>query len=83
MIVRQQDAPVLLAGDAAPVEESWRYAAMPFWAEDDGLWWETIWRIKKFLQLVPGAVVYGGHDARAMDGEGRKTVIMRGWTPAC
>jgi len=75
MIVRLQDAPVLLAGDAAPVEESWRYAAVPFWAEDEEAWWETIWRIKKFLQLVPGAVVYGGHDARAVAVGGRDTVI--------
>lgn len=75
VIVRLEDAPVLLAGDAAPVEESWRYAAMPFVAEDDDLWWETIWRIKKFLQLVPGALILGGHDDRATEIEGRKSVI--------
>jgi N-acyl homoserine lactone hydrolase len=75
VIVRLQDAPVLLAGDAAPVEESWRYAAMPFAAEDADLWWESIWRIKKFLQLVPGASVLGGHDARALAIDGRKALI--------
>jgi len=75
MIVRLVDAPVLLAGDAAPVEESWRFAAMPFVAEDRDLWWETIWRIKKFQQLVPGASVLGGHDARAIAVRERVTVV--------
>ena len=75
VIVRLPEAPVLLAGDAAPVEESWRYAALPFTAEDEDLWWETIWRIKKFLQLVPGALVLGGHDERAIALEGRKALV--------
>jgi glyoxylase-like metal-dependent hydrolase (beta-lactamase superfamily II) len=75
MIVRLQDGPVLLAGDAAPVEESWRFAAMPFVAEDHDLWWDSMWRIKRFLQLVPGSVVFGGHDVRAIGGSERRTVI--------
>lgn len=75
VIVRLEDGPVLLAGDAAAVEESWRFAAMPFVAEDRDLWWETIWRIKKFQQLVPGALVLGGHDARGLALEGRETVV--------
>jgi glyoxylase-like metal-dependent hydrolase (beta-lactamase superfamily II) len=75
MIVRLQDGPVLLAGDAAPVEESWRFAAMPFTAEDEDRWWETIWRIKRFVQLVPDALLLGGHDSRSSRVEGRQTVI--------
>jgi len=75
VIVRLEDGPVLLAGDAAAVEESWRFAAMPFVAEDRDLWWETIWRIKKFQQLVPGALVLGGHDSRGLALEGRETVV--------
>jgi glyoxylase-like metal-dependent hydrolase (beta-lactamase superfamily II) len=75
VIVRLQDAPILLAGDAAPVEESWRFAAMPFHAEDRDLWWETIWRIKKFQQLVPGSIVLGGHDTRGLAIEDRRTVV--------
>jgi len=75
VVVRLEDGPVLLAGDAAAVEESWRFAAMPFVAEDRDLWWETIWRIKKLQQLVPGALVLGGHDARGLAVEGRETVV--------
>jgi len=75
MVVRLQAGPVLLAGDAAPVEESWRFAAMPFVAEDRDLWWETIWRIKKFQQLAPGALVLGGHDGSGLAiAEGRNVV---------
>jgi N-acyl homoserine lactone hydrolase len=81
MIVSLQDGPVLLAGGAAPVEESWRYAAMPFVFEDDDLCWQTIWRIKKFLQLVPNAVVYGGHDSRALSIRNRATVIAHDYVP--
>jgi N-acyl homoserine lactone hydrolase len=75
LLVRLADGPVLLAADAAPVEESWRYAAMPFWAEDRDAWWETIWRIKRFLQLVPDAAVLGGHDAQALSIEDHRTII--------
>jgi len=76
MIVRLQDGPVLLAGDAAPVEESWRFAAMPFVAEDDDLWWDTVWRMKRFLQLVPGSLVLGGHDDRALAAGERKALVV-------
>lgn len=75
LIVRLADGPVLLAGDAAPVEENWRYAAMPSWVEDRDAWWETIWRIKRFIQLVPDAAVFGGHDERALSIEGHRTIV--------
>lgn len=75
LLVRLVDGPVLLAGDAAPLEESWRYAAMPFWAEDRDLWWDTIWRVKRFLQLVPEAELLGGHDQRAVAFGERHTIV--------
>jgi glyoxylase-like metal-dependent hydrolase (beta-lactamase superfamily II) len=82
VIVRVQDGPVLLVGDAAPVEESWRFAAMPFVAEDRDLWWETIWRIKKFQQLVAGALVLGGHDGSGLAIEERRNVVSHRYVPA-
>ena len=75
LVVRLSDGPVLLAADAAPVEENWRYAAMPLWVDDRDAWWQTIWRIKRFLQLVPDAAVFGGHDARALAIEGHRTIV--------
>lgn len=76
MIARLGDGPVLFVGDAAAVEESWRYAAFPARSEDKDAWWETIWRIKKFLQLVPDAVVAGGHDFQSGRVEGRPTIVV-------
>ncbi len=67
LIVRTADAPILLAGDAASVEESWRYAARPLVAYDMRLWWEQIWRIKKFSRLEPRLVVLPGHDSAALE----------------
>ena len=62
LVVRTPGAPILLTGDAAWVDESWRYAARPIWADDMRMWWEQIWRIKKFSQLEPRLLVIPGHD---------------------
>ena len=76
MIARLIDGPVLFAGDAAAVEESWRFAAFPARSEDRDAWWDSIWRIKKFLQLVPDAVVAGGHDLPVERVQGRSTIVV-------
>jgi N-acyl homoserine lactone hydrolase len=81
MIVRASPDPVLLAGDAAWVEESWRYAAMPLWADDPDLWWEQIWRIKKFVQLVPSAVVIPGHDLTPLTRTLEPAIVMHEFVP--
>lgn len=66
LIVRAPDAPVLLTGDAAWTEKSWRWPARPIWAFDMDLWWEQAWRIKKFAMLEPLLVVVPGHDDAAV-----------------
>jgi len=66
LIVRTAEAPVLLTGDAAWVEKSWRWPARPVWAHDMALWWEQAWRIKKFAMLEPRLVVVPGHDDLAV-----------------
>ena len=66
VVVRTESGPVLLTGDAAPAEDSWRYAARPAYAFDPHAWWEQAWRIKKFVDLVPTATVIAGHDLRAL-----------------
>ncbi len=69
MVVMLAGGPVLLTGDAAWTEESWRHAARPLMATDLKLWWEQIWRLKKFVQLVPAVHVIAGHDlGRLADG---------------
>ncbi len=67
LVVRAPGAPILLAGDAVWVEESWRYPAKPSFAHDMALWWEQVWRIKKFSQLEPSLIVVPGHDLAVLD----------------
>lgn len=81
LLVRLEDGPVLFTGDAAAVAESWRYAAFPARSDDKDAWWDSIWRIKKFLQLVPEAVVAGGHDAQRERMEGRPTIVVHAFEP--
>ena len=62
VLVRTVSRPILLVGDAAFVDENWRYASPPFIAADSDAWWTTVWRIKKFAQLEPLLTVVPGHD---------------------
>lgn len=66
LLVRTADAPVLLTGDAAWMQQSWRWPARPIAAFDMALWWEQAWRIKKFAMLEPRLVVVPGHDDLAV-----------------
>ena len=62
LLVRTVSGPILLVGDAAFVEESWRFASPPLIAADSDAWWNTVWRVKKFAQLEPSLTVIPGHD---------------------
>lgn len=66
LIVRAAGSPVLLTGDAAWTEKSWRWPARPVMAADMALWWEQAWRMKKFAMLEPRLVVVPGHDDMAV-----------------
>lgn len=66
LIVRTAEAPVLLTGDAAWTEKSWRWPARPISAWDMALWWEQAWRMKKFTILEPRLVIVPGHDDLAI-----------------
>ena len=76
LIVRSAEAPVLLTGDAAWVEKSWRWPARPIWAFDMALWWEQAWRIKKFAMLEPRLVVVPGHDDMAVAAIGIASFVV-------
>jgi len=62
MLVRLSHQAVFLADDLAPVEESVRYALQPVSAYDAARWWDHIWRLKRFKDLVPELIVVPGHD---------------------
>jgi glyoxylase-like metal-dependent hydrolase (beta-lactamase superfamily II) len=66
LLVKTADAPVLMTGDAAWTDKSWRWPARPISASDMDLWWEQIWRIRKFAMLEPLLVVIPGHDDAAV-----------------
>jgi glyoxylase-like metal-dependent hydrolase (beta-lactamase superfamily II) len=57
---------VLLTGDAAWTEKSWRWPARPISAGDMSRWVEQAWRIHKFAMLEPRLVVVPGHDDMAV-----------------
>lgn len=75
MIVRTEEAPVLMTGDAAWTDKSWRWPARPITAADMGRWWEQAWRIKKFAMLEPRLVVVPGHDDAAVAAVGIASFI--------
>ncbi len=66
LIIKTADAPVLLTGDAAWTAQSWKWPAMPISAGNMTLWWEQIWRIRKFAMLEPHLIVIPGHDDQAV-----------------
>lgn len=67
LLIRSGEGPVLLTGDAAWTEKSWRYAARPIQAWNMAAWWEQAWRIRRYWQLSPGSTVIPGHDATAVE----------------
>jgi glyoxylase-like metal-dependent hydrolase (beta-lactamase superfamily II) len=76
LLVRTAEAPVLLTGDAAWTEKSWRWPARPISAFDMALWWEQAWRMKKFSMLEPLLVVVPGHDDMAVAAIGIASFVV-------
>ena len=66
VLVRLPDRPVLLCGNLAWTHGQARYAWMPGLAFRRELWWEKIWRLKKFKDLVPELLVLPDHDWKAV-----------------
>lgn len=67
LVIRTTSGPILLTGDAAWTEKSWRYTAAPAFAYDARGWWEQAWRIRRFHELVLDAVIIPGHDRTAVE----------------
>ena len=66
VLVRLPERPVLLCGNLAWTHSQARYAWMPGLAFQRELWWEKIWRLKKFKDLVSELLVLPGHDWKAV-----------------
>lgn len=62
LLVKAPEAPLLITGDAAWTDKSWRWTARPLYAYDMSRWWEQIWRINKFAMVEPRVVVVPSHD---------------------
>jgi len=61
-LVRLPTGPVLLCGNLAWTKEQYLYARFPGLLFDRTAWWEKVWRLKKFKELVPELVVLPDHD---------------------
>ena len=82
MLVRLPQQPVLLADGFAAVEEQVRYAAKPAAAADLGKWWDHIWRLKRFKDLVPALIVLPGHDLDPIRAVHAPDIVVHPFAPA-
>ena len=82
MLVRLPQHPLLLAGSLASVEESVRYAAKPASAAEPRRWWDHIWRLKKFRDLVPELVVLPGRALQPVPAVRSKAILIHESEPA-
>ncbi len=81
LLVRLPQQPVLLADDMAAVQENVRYAAQPAAAFDMHEWWDRIWRLKKFKDLVSDLIVVPGHDLGPLQSAHARGVIVHAFRP--
>ena len=66
VLVRLSRQPVILCGNLAWTHSQARYAWQPGLAFKREAWWEAIWRLKKFKDLVPELIVLPDHDWAAV-----------------
>lgn len=75
-LIRLPAQPVVLCGNLAWTEEHYRYARLPGLLFDRTAWWEKIWRLKKFKDLVPELVVLPDHDWAAVEAAKTKDLVL-------
>ena len=76
LLVRLPSQPVLLCGSLALIKENYLYAGMPRLLFDREAWWEKIWRLKKFKDLVPELLIFPDHDLKAVKSVTAKDIIV-------
>jgi N-acyl homoserine lactone hydrolase len=81
MVVLLPRQPLLLADGFAAVEEQVRYAAKPAAASDLRKWWDHIWRLKRFKDLVPDLIVLPGHDLAAISAARAHDIVVHPFAP--
>lgn len=81
LLVRLPHRPLLLADDLAPVEETVRYAARLAAVDDMDQWWDHIWRLKRFQDLVPELIVLPGHDLGPARTADTKDIVVHPYKP--
>jgi glyoxylase-like metal-dependent hydrolase (beta-lactamase superfamily II) len=75
-LIRLPTGPVILCGNLAWTKEQYLYARLPGLLFDREAWWEKIWRLKKFKQLVPELIVLPDHDWAAAEAAKTKDMIL-------
>jgi hypothetical protein len=76
VLVRLPAAPVLLCGNLAWTKEQYFYTRLPGLLFDRDAWWEKVWRLKKFKDLVPELAVLPDHDWAAVEAAKTKDIIL-------
>jgi hypothetical protein len=76
VLVRLPAAPVLLCGNLAWTKEQYFYTRLPSLLFDRDAWWEKIWRLKKFKDLVPELAVLPDHDWAAVEAAKTKDMVL-------
>jgi len=76
VLVRLPAAPVLLCGNLAWTKEQYFYARLPGLLFDRAAWWEKVWRLKKFKDLVPKLAVLPDHDWAAVAATKTKDMVL-------
>ena len=80
VLVRLPVAPVLLCGNLAWTKEQYFYARLPGLLFDRAAWWEKIWRLKKFKDLVPELAVLPDHDWSAVAAAKTKDIVLHSFS---
>lgn len=76
VLVRLPSGPVLLCGNLAWTKEQYLYARFPGVLFDRNAWWEKIWRLKKFKELVPELVVLPDHEWATVEAAKTKDIVL-------
>jgi hypothetical protein len=80
VLARLPSGPVLLCGNLAWTKEQYMYARFPGVLFDRKAWWEKVWRLKKFKDLVPELVVLPDHEWAAVESAKRKDIVLHPFT---
>jgi N-acyl homoserine lactone hydrolase len=76
VLVRLPSGPVLLCGNLAWTKEQYFHVRFPGLVFDRKAWWEKVWRLKKFKELVPELVVLPDHEWATVEAAKTKDMIL-------